>query len=372
MSWLKVSDAFAMHPLLLQVLEYPEADDRILNEFAGFITRCGTSAAAYETDYIITKGMVQTLAGSFARNQVLCTLALRIGVFTEMKDPKGRVVYKLIEDEDLVHMIEKAERLWRNRRQQDNRNPKLTVPVRKRDGDECRWCGQIVNWNNDRKSGRAGTYDHLNPGQGSATPEEMVVCCKACNSSRRDDAPSWDRTLRPAPETPYYSKATVTYLAKHNVMVTPSDSLPMEVAGAEPTISLAPVEPADAVETTRVEPAAVEPERLAPVVQAPRATTPRLVQAPEADTYELDFDDLDQSLAEAPDWVRAEWQKTESGRFGQMSTVADLGLSGRDGTGLEVTQDKRNLETSETGGSVPKARKPRRRRRRRRKKSDGV
>ena len=365
MSWLKVSDAFAMHPLLLQVLEFPEADDRILNEFAGFITRCGTSAAAYETDYIITKGMVQTLAGSFARNEVLCDLALNIGVFTAMKDPKGRIVYKLIEEEDLVHMIEKAERLWRNRRKQDNRNPKLTVPVRKRDGDECRWCGQIVNWNNDRKSGRAGTYDHLNPGQGSATPEEMVVCCKTCNSSRQDDAPSWDRTLRPAPETPYYSKATVTFLAKYNVNVTPSDSLPIEVAGAEPTISLTPVEPATAVETTQVEPTTVEPETPAPAAQAPRATTPHQAQAPEAETYEIDRDNLEQSIADAPDWVQAEWHKTESGRTRQISTVTNLDLSGRDGTGRRNANHKRTQETSETGTTAPKPRKRRRRRRRR-------
>ena len=105
MSWLKVSDAFTMHPMLLQVLEFEEhADDRIVNEMAGFLTRCAASAAAYETDYVIAQGMIQTVAGSFSRNKVLVELATKIGIFTAMRDPKGRLVYKLIEEEDLFHI----------------------------------------------------------------------------------------------------------------------------------------------------------------------------------------------------------------------------------------------------------------------------
>lgn len=334
MSWLKVSDAFAMHPMLLQVLEFPETDDRLLNEFAGFITRCSTCAAAYETDYVITKGMVQTLAGSFARNQVLCRLALQVGIFTEMKDPRGRLVYKLIEEEDLVHMVYKAERLWRNRQKNDNRNPKLTAPVRKRDGDECRWCGKVVNWN-DRKSGKGGTYDHLNPGHGAASPDEMVVCCFSCNAERRNDAPSWTKTLLDAPLDPYYSQETVIFLARQNINVKPSNSLPVEVKGAEPTVSLVPVEPTDAVEPAKVEPAAVEPETLAPAATGP---------------------------AQAP-WATQTVPNEISGRFGQIFTVTDLDLSGRDGItrGNSYTHSESVPEaSSESNG------KKRRRRRRRR------
>lgn len=407
MSWLKVSDAFAMHPMLLQVMEYPKADDRLLNEFAGFLIRCSTSAAAYETDYVITKGMVSTLAGSYSRNQVLCDLALKIGIFTAMKDPKGRIVYKLIEEEDLVHMILKAERLWRNRRKEDNRNPKLTAPVRKRDGDDCRWCGQRVEWK-DRKSHRGATYDHLNPGQGSTSPEDLVVCCRSCNSARRDDAPSWNRQLLAPPEKPYYSQETVTFLAKNNIMVTPSDSLPVEVAGAEPTVSLVPVDTAEVVDPAQVEPAAVEPEKLAPVATTPQATVPTASSsscpvepvaveptvepeksapvaapaptAPGLDPVEQQLRQFELDIAEGgPEasersevarQARSESHKKKSGRYRQKSTVTDLDMPGRVGTGLEITNHKRTLETSEPGGSVPKPRKPRRRRRRRKKKSN--
>lgn len=387
MSWLKVSDAFTMHPMLLQVLEFGEyADDRIVNEMAGFLTRCAASAAAYETDYVIAQGMIQTIAGSFQRNKVLVYLATKIGIFTEMRDPKGRTVYKLIEEEDLFHMILKAERAWKNRQKQDNRNPKLTAPVRKRDGDECRWCGNIVNWN-DRRSGRGGTYDHLNPGQGAASPEEMVVCCFSCNAQRRD-AVGWDKTLRPVPEAPYYSSLTVSFLEKYNIHVKPTDSLDIDIEDAQPKDSLTPVvETTESVERAAVESASVETTQQAPEATTPKATAPDSAQAPtSSETFTCSFDDLDGDLAEAPQWVREEvetnrvetkqqapWSQAPSkkkpnrehlvgsGRFRQISTVTDLDLSGRVGTGKRSTSPQENSPApgnSSTG-------KPKRRRGRR-------
>lgn len=58
----------------------------------------------------------------------------------------------------------------------------LTRAVKVRDGDHCRYCGLVVNWN-DRRSAGGGTYDHVNP-DGDNSVENIVVACRACNSRK--------------------------------------------------------------------------------------------------------------------------------------------------------------------------------------------
>lgn len=246
MPWLKVSDQAAQHPIVLRSLDLDDADDRILNELFGFVARCAVSAAAFETDYVLEPGMIKQIAG-MSRWKALTDAAVAAGYFVPMRDEDDRLVYKLVEEKDLFHMILREERAWEQQRRNDNRNTRITVPVRKRDGDACRWCGKITRWDSDRKSGRFGTYDHLRPGQ-AATVDTLVVACNACNSARRDDAASWTGALRPAPDSPYYGEDTVQFLAKHGVTVKPSDTLPMDVPGARARASLIPVEPSKPVE----------------------------------------------------------------------------------------------------------------------------
>jgi len=54
------------------------------------------------------------------------------------------------------------------------------VAVRKRDGDHCRYCGQVVNWS-DKRGAAGATYDHLDP-KGPSTVANLVVACRSCNS----------------------------------------------------------------------------------------------------------------------------------------------------------------------------------------------
>ena len=155
------------------------ADDRILNECFGFVGRCATQAAAYEQDYIITVGTARHMAGSLARYNELIAAAKYCGYLTEVQveiDGEQRKAFKLVEDNDLFHMILKAEREWNNQRKRDTRDTALTSKVRARDGDACRYCGKSVAWG-DTKSGRGATYDHINPGQGGSV-DTMVVCCR--------------------------------------------------------------------------------------------------------------------------------------------------------------------------------------------------
>jgi len=189
MPWLRVGDTAADHPVTLAPLEDEAADERTVNELFGFAVRCAVRAAAHETDYVVTVGTARSVAGG--RYETLVPAAIRAGYFSwvelEAEDGTTRRALKLLEEADLFHMILRDERAWTNARKRDTSNPTLTAPVRERDGDACRWCGQVVVWSGDRKSGRAGTYDHVRPGQPAESPDDLVVACKTCNSARGDE-----------------------------------------------------------------------------------------------------------------------------------------------------------------------------------------
>ena len=59
---------------------------------------------------------------------------------------------------------------------------RLTKAVKKRDGDNCRYCGKTVNWN-DRRGADGGTYDLVDP-NGENTPDNTVVCCRSCGTKK--------------------------------------------------------------------------------------------------------------------------------------------------------------------------------------------
>jgi DnaD/phage-associated family protein len=64
---------------------------------------------------------------------------------------------------------------------------RLTRAVKSRDGDICQYCGKTVNWS-DRRSGDGGTYDHIDP-DGENAINNIVVCCRSCNSKKGGRTP---------------------------------------------------------------------------------------------------------------------------------------------------------------------------------------
>ena len=258
MPWLKVGDLAANHPVALAVLEDDAADDRIVNELFGFVARCATMAAAHETDYIVPMGTARQVAG-VSRAKALIDMAVAAGYFSRVEH-EGKPALKLFEDPEgnLFNMLLKSERAWKKQRDSDRRNTEILIPVRQRDGDACRWCGNVVNWN-DRRGGRGGTYDHLRPGQ-AATVDTYVVACRACNSARKEGL-HWKERLLDPPSHPYYGPETVALLAKHGITVQDTTNRPqVHDAAAEqdpPTDTpreedLAP-EPSQTCTETRVE-----------------------------------------------------------------------------------------------------------------------
>ena len=230
MPWLRVGDTAASHPVVLRALELPQADERLKMELFGFAALAASMSASHKSDYIVELGTIRAIAG-FTRAEELIKAAIACGYFEEISKD-GNTAYKLLDDPELFHMRLKEEIDWENRRKNDNRNPALTVPVRLRDGDACRWCGRVVYWK-DRKSARGATYDHLHPSKGAETPADMVVACKSCNSSRKDNK-DWSGTLLPAPVKPYYGAITVEFLKDNDIDVPlSSESEKPKVTGKE-------------------------------------------------------------------------------------------------------------------------------------------
>lgn len=281
MSWLKSSDSSAMNPIVVAPMTEPGTDgldpfDRV-NLLFGFVMRCATWSAGYTTDYFVPDGNVMAAGGP--NWQLRAEQAQRAGYWSRAAHNDGRPGWLLVKDsEHLFHIRLKAEIEWEKERKRDTNNYKLTVPVRRRDGDGCRYCGDVVQWGG--KSNRAGTYDHRPPGMKAKSPENLVVSCFRCNRIRDND-PNADehRPLMPVPVDPFYGPETVEYVKKHGgVTLTPSPEPP-----ARPATQAVPAHPRRdpaASGVPRVPRVPVSQADPAPVAATKGATDPASTGAP--------------------------------------------------------------------------------------------
>lgn len=315
MSWLKQSDVSANHPLVLRVLELDEVDDRLLNEMYGWANRCATQSAAFDRDYIVEIGTAKQLAG-LSRYKDLLGAALYCGILEEKEIEENgsmRRVLKLVEDDDLFHMILKSDKDREKNRRADTYDMAKKGAIIKRDGAECRWCGRLVTFNNDRKSIRAGEIDHLDPkdlDNSDPTPiERLVVSCKSCNSKRKAGE-YWDKELRPAPGTPYFTADTVAWLRdKAGILAkvstervelhAPTTAPAPEKAQAPATASVEATASDDATATTGSSARTAQEATAAPVVEHSEAP----VQP--ARKERVSFSDIDAGLHDYSEMLEA-------------------------------------------------------------------
>lgn len=280
MPWLKVSDLFASHPMLMRLVTAKKADERTINEVTGFIARLGAGAAAHMTDYRVDLGTA-TMYGQ-ARTEILLSQAVEVGLMTVEGRGKTRT-WRIVEDGDLIHMRSKAEIEWERQQRRDVTDKKLTLNARRRDGDACRYCATPVDWKN-RRGARGGTYDHLIPGR-PATADTLVVSCKACNSSLGDlDVEARKERILPVPDHPLYQDETVTMLAAHGIRVTPARPERTDhAATARPTTgTAAPARPerTDPAATARPDRPTAATARAASTDAATAATRREATQTP--------------------------------------------------------------------------------------------
>lgn len=219
MSWTKVGDDASDYPKLMEVATLDGADDRSVNEVAGWFYAIAFWSAKHNSDYVVDLGTALLYGRSNATQIIKFAIAVNLVEYIEVD---GRRKLKIVEDPDFVHIRLKADVEHDRQQNNDCRNPALVGPVRLRDGDNCRWCGTGVHWPG-KPSKFKGTLDHLHPGE-AGTVDTMIVSCMACNSARQgDETGTWDQyhQLLPAPETPRYGTATRKYLARYGYIPNP-------------------------------------------------------------------------------------------------------------------------------------------------------
>ncbi|GAA3523116.1 hypothetical protein GCM10022140_58540 [Rhodococcus aetherivorans] len=212
MPWLRTGDTAATHPRYLALFELADVDAMTRIATFGFVSLCATLSAAHLSDYLVSYGVAASV-GHGAEAELL-DIAVRSGLMEEVT-VDGIRMWKIVDDTEFLHMRTKEEVEWERQRKTDNANPELIVPVRLRDGDACRYCGQVVNWR-ARKGRLRGTYDHRAAGK-AATVDTMVVACQGCNAARGNDPLADERhPLLPAPTKPYYSPHTRDWITAHD------------------------------------------------------------------------------------------------------------------------------------------------------------
>jgi len=194
---------------------------------------CALQSAAHLTDYYVDVGTALMLGGS--RTEDLVRMCRKAKLITEER-VDGIRMYKILDDPEFLHILSKAEVEWGRQQRNDTRDPAIKVPVVRRDGDNCRYCGVLTQWRGKR-SARTWTMDHRSPGE-AGTVDTVVVACWRCNSSRQDN-PQWDddHPLRPAPVRPLYGRWAAEYLTENGYPTTQNvlhEERPAPASGADP------------------------------------------------------------------------------------------------------------------------------------------
>lgn len=103
--------------------------------------------------------------------------------FLEQMDNGGLIIHDWLDYAGrLVEQIQtQAQKSKRNRELYKNED--LTREVRKRDGNNCRYCDKIVNWK-DHKGPNGGTYDIVDSNS-PVTVDNVVVSCRACSGLKQ-------------------------------------------------------------------------------------------------------------------------------------------------------------------------------------------
>lgn len=236
MAWLRSGDTAATDPRLLKVYEHPEVQPWSKCELWGFVHFCATQAAQHNTDYVVSLGAAMVAGGD--RAHLLLEMAEFCGLMEQFEEG-DRTLWRIVEDSDLLHM-RSAEEIERDaQRKRDNANHGLIIPVRVRDGDQCRYCRKTVQFG-DRKSGRGGTYDHREGVGKDTTVDTLVVACRECNRDRGDDTDADLRIpLLPAPREPFYTQGTEKFINTNSwaisqgISVTASSAKPSGTTGRQ-------------------------------------------------------------------------------------------------------------------------------------------
>lgn len=181
MTWIKLDDQFPDHPKVAQAGALAEL--LYVNALA--------YASRYLTDGFIPHAIVAKLVvwdfEGAPSNYDLAERLVAAGLW-ELVEGGYRIHDYLDYNPSREQVF--AEREIARRRAAMNADPNLAKAVRARDGNRCRYCGRIVDWQN-RKGQVGGTYDHVIPTHkgGTESIDNIVVCCRSCNLKKGAHTP---------------------------------------------------------------------------------------------------------------------------------------------------------------------------------------
>lgn len=300
MAWLRIGDNSVTHPHMSKLLEACNLDHTKKNQAFGVYVALATVSAAHLTDSVVEMGMLAQIAPGSEREMLGILVRAGIASHTEVD---GRRMIKLnLDDEEFVHARKRDEVLIDRRRSRDKRDDSLMIPVRVRDGDQCRWCGKTVSWT-ARRGNRAGTIDSLTGHKGS-TVDTLVVACHRCNSTRREGGADLELRDPPAEGAAYYTDHTIELVSKNlwaqemGIRIHPRQTeIPLDTTGATA---------ASPRQHTDITAAHEQHGSSAPAAAAPAAfAAPADLGAP---GQAAPGDDL---MEGAPDWVTATWEEMQ-------------------------------------------------------------
>ncbi|MCW2674814.1 MAG: hypothetical protein JWP14_3403 [Frankiales bacterium] len=213
MAWVRNDDQAADHPKVLRAASSPRPKDLVLGPDAfagavyGLVSLCASWSASKLQDGWVPESQLRRVAGRDA--DLIGRSAVRAGFLSKKERRDGDWGWWIVQDDLLFHIRSKAEIDAEKKYRSMLRNPDVYGPIRKRDGDQCRYCGVVVIWK-DNKSARGGLLEHVIPGE-----DDLVVACRGCNGIKGDNPPeAAGLTLQPPPREPYYSDYSRNLLIK--------------------------------------------------------------------------------------------------------------------------------------------------------------
>lgn len=294
MAWLRIGDNILTHPHMSKLLEACDLDHDKKNKALGVYIALATVSAAHLTDSVVEMGMLAQVAPG--NEKAILDALVRSGLAERVLVDDRWMIKLDLDDEEFVHARKRDEVLIDRRRARDKRDDSLQIPVRVRDGDQCRWCGRTVSWT-ARRGIRAGTIDSLN-GHKNSTVDTLVVACHGCNSKRREGGVELELRDPPAEGEAYYTEHTIELVNKNKW----AQEMGIHLQPSQTELSLDTVDTTAASSRQHTDSTAADEQSGSSALAAAAPTTTGAPAGTGAPRQTAPGND---PIEEAPDWVTA-------------------------------------------------------------------
>lgn len=173
MGWVKIDDDFPYHPKV----------SRVGAEGIALFIESLCHSAKFLTDGRLTRLEV---SGMRLVKKPLKVAPKLVEAGLWEADGQDFVIHDYLEYQPSARDV-RANREWARSKQSMYRNTDVLDRVRARDGSNCRYCGEVVNWK-DRRGPKGGQFDHVIP-RGEHSLDNLVVSCRSCNYRKGSRTP---------------------------------------------------------------------------------------------------------------------------------------------------------------------------------------